>query len=100
MTLKEQDKVQKYGAGNALILQELPVRTESPDIRYKRHGKRRTGEAMSFRERMDEGITSLSMQALPLSAHIHPPQGAQPRLKSDTMPWPPFSDESQNPPGR
>jgi hypothetical protein len=23
------------------------------------------GEAMSFRERMDEGITSLSMQALP-----------------------------------
>jgi hypothetical protein len=64
MTLKEQDKVQKYGAGNALILQELPVRTESPDIRYKRHGKRRTGEAMNFRERMDEVITSL-MQGRP-----------------------------------
>jgi hypothetical protein len=89
---KEQDQVQKYGTSKALILQELSVRTESPDIRYnmprstgitpraygrhpatQRQVKRRTGEAMSIRERMDKVITSL-MQACPTirgsAAHI------------------------------
>ena len=32
--LKEQDEVQKYGTANTLILQGLPLCTESPNMRY------------------------------------------------------------------